>query len=357
MEPENNAPPLEKGPLKQGSFKVIVGDDAPLYLGRLNARLDQLSTLLAREDDNVALPFMQALIRSVELLGLKHQVQGEDKVDFDLTISAKDSGLPTERDLYSLRKNREEATQTLKSLPARKEVISRLRKAILHGIREEPYQNQLRRLNFFKELAGTDFTFAGYHFSAPQALEDEGERRKYNVTWFCIERGTKLPVFYRMCLDQDRSAAPLEKGRNARLETVIYQTVMGPLDIGAFARAVDNEIAEVHPKLVEKYTVGPFYDRLTENSGEMSELLKADDEGTALKFSISRVVSERVTQYGGAWYDYLLGRKTEREVFSRVFCKEGMIVPFRAVQNMKGKDEYRNPCKIYGVTKGGEIIG
>lgn len=357
MEPEKNTPHLENEQQSNGSFKTVENKDAALYLGRLKTRLVQLSAIQTREGDNIPVHFMESLINSIELLELKYQLKGEEKIDFDLTISAKESGFPTERDFYSLKKNAEEAENILNSSPKKRDVIGRLRKGLLHEIDIVPYQDQLRRVNFFTELTKTDSLFAGYHLYPAQSLENKGGRRKYNITWSCMERGTKLPVFYRMCLEQDRKAEPLENGINARLETLIYRTAMGPLDTGALARVIDNEIAEVHPKLVEKYTVGPFYDYLTENSKEMSEILKESDEASVLKFSILRVVSDRVSQHCGGLIDVLLRKKNEREVFSRVCDQEGIIVPFRAVQEMKGKDVYGNQCRVYGVTKGGEIVG
>lgn len=352
METQNS--PLE-GRLPPGrQLKVIENGNAVPYLQRLNARLGQLSTIFEREETDYILPFMNVLRRTVELLQLKHQLIGNNKIDFDLTLFSNDSGFPSERDLFSLQKNKDEADAILGSTLSRDEIIDRIRKAILNGVSVEAYQNMLRRYNFFNGLANTDMLFKGYHYETPKFVKAEGKRRFYNVDWFCLERATRLPVFYRMCLEQDRNATPLEDCPNPRLETVVYQTQMGFHNSGTFARTIDNEVDEVHPKLIEKYTIGPFYDTITDNSPEMRRLI--DSDNSILKFSITGVLSERVTQYGN-WIDYLIRRKTERESFSPVFTETKMIVPFKLKQSLGNRDETDHQCKVYGITKGGDIVG
>jgi hypothetical protein len=109
--------------------------------------------------------------------------------------------------------------------------------------------------------------------------------------------------------------------------------------------------------MIERYRIGPFYNSITNNSKEIDSLLRntGEDDPFILKFSVERASSMRVSQYGN-WIDKLCKRKTEREVIGPVISEKRIIVPFRVKQELGNKDEYGNPCKVYGVTNGGDII-
>jgi hypothetical protein len=280
---------------------------------------------------------------------------GNDKIDFPLTIVPEQSGFPTEKDFFLLEKNNEEAKEKLKILPEREEIIDRIRGAILRDSSYVNAQIMLKRHNFYSKVSETQI-MSGYHLNEVKFVKRDKRRRLYTLEWTCIERDSKIPILYRLCAAQDEKREPLDKARNARLETMIYQTQMLSSNLASFAALIDNEIEEIHPKLLERYKMGPFYNALTENSKRMNEILQKEENSSLLKFTIERVVSERVTEYGG-WFDRVIGKKTEREIFGPVDSEEKIICPFRIKQELSGKDEYDRPCNIYGVTKEGGIVG
>lgn len=348
----------------ESELKTIEDSDAELYLERLNKRLGNLSTILTREGNEggeFVIPYLQIVKNSIEALKLKYQLQGQDRVDFGLTIASRDSGFPTEKDFYMLERNKEDSHEILKCLPSRDEIINNIRNAILRNDSIINSQTLLKRHNFYSMINQASL-IKEYHLNEPKFIKEQNERRLYTLEWSCIERTSKVPVLYRMYLEQDTRSIPLEKSFNKQLELIIYQTQVGFFDIGTFARHIDNEVEEVHPKLLEKYTLGPYYDTVTKNNLEMTNLLKNSEESSILKFSIERVLSERVRQYGGNdFVDRIINiiskRKTIREVFGPVDSETKMIVPFRMKQELGNRDEYENPCKVYGVTIGGDIVG
>src|SRR3989338_1181321 len=135
---------------------------------------------------------------------------------------------------------------------------------------------------------------------------------------------------YRKSFTQNRSYAPLNQTENARLETIIYDTQLGALDIKTLAHTIDREIAELHPKFIEKHTIGPFYNSFTNNSDEIQIILPTPDS-SVLKFTRERVLSIDVRQYGNI-LDRLRGKKTEQEIFGPIDYESRVIVPFRVKQ-------------------------
>lgn len=323
------------------------------YLNRLSSRLSNLSEILKREGNEFVVPYFQIVKNSIDCLTLKYEIKGEDKIDFSLTIDPTDSGFPTVKDFYLIERNKEEAKSVLEQLPERDEIIDSIRKSILRGESPINWQIVLKRHNFYAKLSKSK-VLKEYHLNEPRLIKEENGRRFYTQEWSCVEMATNVPVFYRMCFTQDRRASPIEEAPNYKLETLIYQTKLSMIDLKGFAALVDRDIEELHPKLIERYEIGPYYDSLTTNSQELSEAFNDMENPSALKFTIGRVLSEKVQKYGN-WADWILGRKTEKEIFGPVDSETRMIVPFRVKQKLKNKDEHGNPCKIYGVTESGEV--
>ncbi len=342
-------------------LKILEDETAVEYLRRLNTRLGNLSAVLAREGNEFVEPYLEIVQNTMKGLMLKHEINGQDKIDFSLTISAIDSGFPTEKDIYLLEKNQEEAKATLQFLPERDEIIDLIRKAIFRNGSVANGQTMLRRHNFYSFLDSARL-LRDYHLDEAKLVKDHEQRRYYTLEWACVETGSRLPVLYRMYLTQDSRFCRLEKRRNLGLETIIFQTQMGFIDLSTFARTVDNEIEEVHPKLVEKYTIGPYYDKETNNSHEMQAILEKAGNPSILKFTVEKVLSERVSKYGGESileriFNCLFRIKTEREVYGPTDSETKMIVPFRLKQELRNRDEYGNACQVYGVTMEGNIVG
>ena len=149
----------------------------------------------------------------------------------------------------------------------------------------------------------------------------------------------------------------LEETEKVLLETIIYQTQSGELSLGHLGRILDENIQDIHPKMLYRYKVGPFYNRQTENTPEMNALLKDSEEPSVLKFTVEKVISERVKNHYVNWFDRFKGKKDIREVFSPVDSETKMIVPFRLKQKLRNRDEYGNPFKVYAVTMEGDVIG
>ncbi|MDP1695163.1 MAG: hypothetical protein Q8L34_06515, partial [Candidatus Woesearchaeota archaeon] len=84
------------------------------YLSRLHERLLQLRTVLQREQkDSCILPYLDIVVNSISCLQAKHTFEGQDQVDFSLTIDPSNSGFPTFKDFYLLEKTQERADASL----------------------------------------------------------------------------------------------------------------------------------------------------------------------------------------------------------------------------------------------------
>ncbi|MBI5804101.1 hypothetical protein HY450_02565 [Candidatus Pacearchaeota archaeon] len=358
MKPAQPIPSLEEIGLEAPSeiLCTLSHEETTPYLERLSTTLDYLAEILKREKNSFVVAYVAIVRNGIDSLRLKHQLHGEDKVDFPLTIISRNSGFPSEKDFYLLEKNKDEAEETLSVLPSKDEIIDRIRHGILNHSSIVTAQTLLHRFNFYSAIAERA-PLEAYQVNRPMHRGEKDGENLYVLEWNCIERKTKLPVFYRMCMAQESWRRRLEVGSNPKLETLLYQTQMGFMNVDTFARAVDTQIDEVHPKLIEKYTIGPFHNHITKNNQALNSLLEDAEDPAVLKFTRECVVSERVKDHYVKFFDRLRRKKSVREVFGPVDSETKMIVPFRVKQKLGNQDEYGNPCKVYGITNGGDIVG
>ncbi len=338
------------------NVKKLKADEISPYLKSLYTRLGQLSDILKREEDGFIVPYLSVIRNSIGCLNLKHELQGKDMIDFTLSIDPTDSGFPTVRDFYLLEKDQQGAAEELQRYPDKKEIIEMIRDRVLKG--RDPIDPQviLRRYNYFSKIAKTKLLHE-YQLGRAVCSGEENRRRLYTVQWNCIERGTNIPVFYRMYLEQDNSDYALEDSSPGLLETLIYQTQYGATDLRTILYTIDRELDGIHPKLGYKYTIGPFfYPGITRNNEDLEKLLGGCESDGVLKFRIEAVASQWIKKVGNM-LRRMLGTEIEKEVFGPLDDSDRrMIVPFGIKQKLGNRDETGNPCRIYGVTSEGEII-
>jgi hypothetical protein len=179
------------------NLKRLEPDEIRPYLGGLNRRLTELSTILAGEGHDFVSRYIAIVQETVHCLQLKHELEGEDRLDFSLTIDPSDSGFPTVRDFYFLEKDRVKAEPALSALPPREEIIETIRDQVLRGRPPTNGQVLLKRHNYYTKVKETNL-LREYYLDNPKYAGQEGRKRFYILEWSCIERGSNVPVFYRM---------------------------------------------------------------------------------------------------------------------------------------------------------------
>jgi len=326
------------------------------YLENLNSKLMQLSEVLTREMDEFVSQYISVVKDTIECLKLKHELSGPDKVDFSLTIDPTYSGFPTVKDFYLLEKDKEQAKATLKILPGKKRIIDSLRDAVLKGKPATEAQIQLKRRRYYAKLKRTNL-LKPYHLNEPKLVKVDKQKRKryYTLEWSCIETGSNMPVFYRMYFTQNMSSSPLEN-TNAGLETYPMMTRYGMMNLRTIAQKIDIDNADIHPRLINKYIIGPYHNSVTKNCQELDDILE-DEKESVLKFTVEAVASQYTRTNKTVWQK-ILGRVSEKEVFGPIDDSDRrMIAPFKIKQKLGDKDEHGKKCKIYAVTQDGGIIG
>jgi len=346
---------LKRFGTKEENIRKLEPEQVKPYLDGLNKRLTELSKILVREDDEFVCHYIAIVQETMNCLALKHELAGPDQMDFSLTIDPTESGFPTVKDFYLLEKDKENAESALANLPPKDEITDMIRNNVLRSRSPEHGQILLKRHNYYSKLLETNL-LKEYHLNEPKFIEEKNRKRSFTLEWCNIERGYNVPIFYRMYLYQDASYYPLDKEPSDKLKTIIYQSHYGMMDLRTLVSIIDKELDEIHPKLIYKYVIGPYHNSVTWNTEELDKILGSSDEQSILKFRKEAVASTMVRKFGGRIRKWL-GKQIEKEIYGPLDDSDKrMIVPFRVKQKLGDKDEYEKPCKVYGVTKEGDII-
>ncbi len=337
------------------SLKALNQIDSLNYLERLNGRLKNLALIFKNEDDEFIIPHIELLKNSLKGLYLKYQLPFEKKIDFDLMINPNLSGYPTLKDFIALKENKRDADEILGTIPQREEIIEIIRTGIMHGINVDSAQDMLRRLNFFSYLKEYQL-FDEDVLPITRFIKKESKREFHVMSWGCVDWLWKVPVFYNMCFQQDSRYGSFDLGKKPVLKGLLLQTKSSHIDLKTLGQQIDSMVEEIHPKFIERFTLGPYYDNVTNNPEEIQRLINDESDPSVMKFIRERVLSERTKPFGGL-LERIMGKKTEREVFSPTYEEMRMVVPFRIKQKLGNFDEKDNPCKVYGVRIDGGIVG
>ena len=106
--------------------------------------------------------------------------------------------------------------------------------------------------------------------------------------------------------------------------------------------------------LIKKFIIGPYCDKITCNNPRLASIFNNSEDVFALKFSIESVLSESEQEQKSPWWKRWL-YSIKQEKYGLLDIDKRMIVPFKLKQQMGNKDEFGNPCQLYGVTKDGDI--
>lgn len=326
--------------------------DIQPYIRGLDGRLEQLRIILEKEGNGFVLPFINRIRNSLRGFSLKYQINGDEHRTLPFTIDASYSGWPTVKDFYILEIDQRNAEINLSTLPQEKEIISSIARVLMHDGSPEKYQNILRIRKFNEFIKSAKILRESKKAHLEKGQQENG-KRLYSAEWGGIEFTTQLPVFYRMIFTQNSGSLPLND-LPSQFELALYACLRGVVDVRRAAMEINNAYEDIHPKIVQKVTIGPFHSIETRNNGDLDSLLKGYQGEPVLRLRTDAVASFATRNHVRKGLISFFDRHFTREEYGPIDSVRKMIVPFGMKQRLQGHDEY-GPCTIYGVTSDGGI--
>ena len=250
--------------------------------------------------------FLKRLLRSIELLNVKYQYDVSHSVRVDLT----ESSFPNHAELRQIKADYKLKNEFLEGLPnaliLKDKLISRLR------VRdEEPMDilDALAKRKYFTSLYPSSIYFM---FNKGRLLEVEdrkSERKKYVYAWATYDMALNRPQIFVLDIEYS-GEKPLTSDKNptyAKLEEIIENISTGSQNIYEIITFVDQEMPDLHPKLIKKYDLGPLYGEYSKDESPFTlfhNRHNLSNEHFVLVYEEETVVSTSEAEVKSSWLSH-----------------------------------------------------
>ncbi len=338
-------------------FRIITA-----HLARVAAQM-RAEGELSDTEVKILTRYVAALGYTFRALSMKYLMAGRDTGRFFgvLEMDRVESGFPVFNELLVMANDAAQAAKHLENMADTETLKDEMLRKIL-GEREIPTKLQfaLSQRLYYEELLRGDLFWAR---NDPQAiwLGDAGERRRrYLLHWAVYDSMVNLPTIYLMEVeDSGRTALPKDERRWPEAQAHLMGQSVGGLKLLTIARGFDEDFADLHPKRLRRFHLGPMYSHAyTQQSGPLREVLRdaraPEGQDWALAWTVEELESERVSEARAGWFSTV-----EREVFAldpfsgrgvdtgATRMERAIILPQRPYQVL----EERNPPGFSGVRK------
>ncbi|HEX5691488.1 MAG TPA: hypothetical protein VFX76_15855 [Roseiflexaceae bacterium] len=343
-----------------GQNTRMLPDEAVVpYCDALGDRLSHLGSALQEEQRagrlsiaafGAARAFLHEIRATLLVMALKHGRQLLDVEPVPLTIDPTESGMPTFKDFWTLREDRDHAEQQLSQIPTREQLIEQANDAIFAGNRPLKQQILWLQRSYMERLAATPVV-ADFRQGEPICLDAKRRDKVYAVSWTGVIHSINL--FECCTLHFVESGGWHVTGGARELRDLVDDLAGGRNSLQEMVGLI-NQTPWIVPQTLERVTLGPYHHEWTENDELVQRAFAAATTTSPflLRASIERAATTRAIK--PSVVDKLFGR-TPMEAGPSVRSKV-LLAPLAIKQLLGDADEDGHPCAVYGVTKEGDLV-
>jgi hypothetical protein len=236
----------------------------------------------AELESKVVADFLDRLLRSIDAIHFRSLADTEDeKVFVDLTAS----GFPNAHEIRRLVVDQGEASARLKTLETGKNLRTRLVDQLIRT-QKDPLETlaKLGERAYVERLNGAGDLFLLCTPGSFTRLGSENGMRKYAYAWGCYDSDTNRPYLHILTFDQDTSQDPLEERslyRDRFLE-IVHSEGSRSNRLYPMILAIDNALDGIHPKIIKRICLGPFFSEHVFGGRDQSKLSREEEVVQAL---------------------------------------------------------------------------
>lgn len=352
--------------IKKSTLKKLDGNDAGRHLAMLSSALTRLEALVkekltaAESRNRNLLLYLQKLSAMLAILNAKDildtLVSGELKNS--LAIHPTDSGFPLFiRDLGYLAKDQSKAESQLATIPADEELVDAALFSLFRGqFPQDTINRKYARiyweglnkaeipasLKILDEMLIEKRNSSGYYCKAVERLDETGNLPLLYSIYFRVPEGFGGADWKMELPEAIRSG----------LGTAIS------IELPYLARQIEA-IDGVMLDMLDRYTIGPFYNRFTENSGAIADLITEEDDYIMMiqKNTVLRVAEQKHKGLLRSIAGLISGDRTLGVFAPTLASVRHVLMPYRMLQKALNKNiPLGENVKLYGFTKEGGII-
>ena len=351
----------------QQNFKTLNSADARAHLTMLAQMLRLMFQTITKKlpkdgGNNIDyLNYLKKLIATIEVIVTKHQLEAarpNSDVQLSCTIDPTDSGFPIAvRDFTFLNNDKQQAVEQLERLPGDEKLVEDALYLIFRGLFPKDVVQQKLARNYYDTLSRLELPQTLQIHPYTHIKQDEA-MNFCTVSFERLDEHHNLPRFYTLYL-RIPSKSYLREEWQIELEEAIRTGIstVSNLELTTLAEKIEA-IFGVQLEYLERFDVGPFYSKYTENGAAVTSLIEADDD-CLMMFSKASVV--RMGEEGHAGLkDKFLGWRTGDENVGQfspaINSPQYILMPHRLIQKVHNLNiTLKDHTKMFGVTSKGEI--
>lgn len=295
-------------------FEAITG-----HLTRVAATMETEGTL-GKTELRLLTRYVMALTFTFRALSMKYLLVGRDTGRFfgSLTIDEHESGFPVATEVMTMANDAQQADKHLANLPSETALKDEMVRVIVSE-RQIPTKLQfaLSQRLYYQELLRGELFWAQNDPDCVWLGDISADRRRFLLHWAVYDSQVNLPVVYLMEVeDTGRTALPKDQRRWPGVQAHLIAQSLGGLKLLTIAQGFDGDFADLHPKRLRRFHLGPMYSSAyTRQSGPLPEVLAnaeaPEGQDWALVWTAEDLQSEHVIQERAGWFS-----KVERQVFA-----------------------------------------
>jgi hypothetical protein len=343
-----------------GQNTRMLPDEAVVpYCDILGDRLSRLGAALGEEQKEGRLSiaafeatraFLHEIRATLLVMALKHGRQLLDVEPVPLTVDPTESGMPTFKDFWTLREDRDHAQEQLQQIPNREELIAQATDAIYAGNRPIKQQILWLQRSYMERLAATPVV-ADFRQREPVCLDPKRRDKLYAVSWTGVVHSVNL--FECCTLHFVESGGWHVTGGTKQLRDLVDDLYGGRHSLQEMVGLI-NQTPWIVPQTIERVTIGPYHHSWTQNDELVERAFAAANgqEPFMLRATIERAATTRALKRSTV--DVLFGRQPMEAGPSLRY--KALLVPLAIKQLLGDADEDGQPCTVYGVAGQGDLV-
>ncbi|WP_293574619.1 hypothetical protein [Phaeobacter sp.] len=293
------------------------------HLTRVAATM-QAEGQMSKCDVKVLTDYLMRLNFTFRALSMKYLMAGNSsgretaRAFGALAMDRRDSGFPVASELMTMANDAQQAERHLANMAS----VETLKDDMVRSIISE--QTVPRKLQFalsqrlyYQELTKGDLFWTQNDPECEWIENIADQRRRFLLHWAAYDSQVNLPVIYLMELeDSGKVALPKDERRWPEVQAHLMAQALAGLKLITIAKGFDEDFADLHPKHLRRYHVGPMYSSAyTDQSGPLQRVLQNAEapvgQDWALAWTLEVLESEDVREERSGWFGTV-----EREIFA-----------------------------------------
>jgi len=285
------------------------------------------------------LQYLKKFSATLRVFTLKHTLESmkpSSDIRLSCTIDPSDSGFPIFiRDFKFLTTDKENAVAELEKLPGDERLVDDALFLLFRGLFPKDVILQKFTRSYYETLKKLALPETLKVYSV-RDIKAEDEMHYCKRSWERLDDHHNLPRFYTAYLKIPSKTYP-KSGWKREIEQAIAEglSTVANLELGYLAQKIDD-LEGVQLEYLERFDIGPFYSRYTENGETVRTLIEAEGDAI-LMFSKAMVVRTGQEERAGVseWLkSWLSGDEYVGKFSPAIESPQYILMPHRLIQKV-----------------------